>query len=557
MFSKLKNNNFDWNDVSEKVIASLGGKANIKSIYHCATRLRVVLHDKTKINKQLLNVVPLAKGHNITDEEVQIIFGAGTVNKVHDNFAKFLNNLNLNQAIDAKPAKAPLWNYQIKWHSNIFLILRKALRSFAEIFIPLIPIFIAGGLSLALNSLFNTINKTSYEGKSQDLINLAWFFELIGGAILGSLPAFVGYTAMKKYGGNPILGLAIGIIMIFPGLINGWSSGTVFESLPIGTALKEGAKIGQTHTYSLFPSAPAFFRFDLIGYQAQVFPVLLIVALGYWIERLLKRITPEFLAIIVVPFFTVIGATFLGFLFVGPLGRYIGIGIGIAINALYTYTNWSFFGLGGLIIGLVYPFMVLTGLHQGILPIETQLLTQTRADYGHSFTWITPIATVSNIAQGMVGLFMIILLFKKSPVAISKAVSGGISANLGITEPILFGVNLPSRFGLLAASLASGVAGFWLGMTHTVANSQGSASWLGIAVQFDYFVSENYQAYLTKTGASDLLPNLAPVAKIAIGAVISTVFSGIFTFVLGKFAFKKQLADFIAQNQSQAAVTLQ
>lgn len=545
MFNKNKKNDFDWQELSTEIADGFGGIDNIEKHYHCATRLRVIAKDKSKVSLDKLKTIALAKGANLSGDEFQIIFGAGVVNKVFENFNKTF----FIKKEDAKEekAKTPLWDKKISWYSNLFIILRKAIRAFAEIFVPLIPVFIAGGLSLALTSLFDTINK---EVNSQVLKNLSFFFEMIGGAILGSLPAFVGYTSMKKYGGSPILGLTIGIIMVFPGLINGWSSGTNFEAVPIGAKV-DSAEIGKTLTYSLFPDAPAFFRFDLIGYQAQVFPVLLIVALAYWIERFLKRWTPEALAIIVVPFVTVIASVFFGFLFVGPTGRYIGIGIGKGINYLYTYTNFKYFGLGGLIIGFIYPFMVVTGLHQGILPIETLLITQTVANYGHSFTWITPIATVSNISQGMVGLAMIVLMFKKSSIGISKAASGALSANLGITEPILFGVTLPTRFGLLAAAFASALGSFWLGMTHTVANSVGSASWLGIAVQFDYIVNENYVKYLEATLAQDLLPNLAPVTKIAIGAVISTIFSFVFTILFGKTIFKKQLQEFINQNQKK------
>lgn len=551
MFNKNKKNDFDWQELSTEIADGFGGVENIDKHYHCATRLRVIAKDKSKVSLDKLKAIALAKGVNLSGDEFQIIFGAGVVNKVFENFNKAF--FAKKEDVKEEKIKTPLWDKKISWYSNLFIILRRAIRAFAEIFVPLIPIFIAGGLSLALTSFFNTINK---EGNNQVLKNLSFFFEMIGGAILGSLPAFVGYTAMKKYGGTPILGLAIGVIMVFPGLINGWSSGNDFKSVAIGAQINT-AEIGKTLTYSLFPDAPAFFRFDLIGYQAQVFPVLLIVALAYWIERFLKRWTPEALAIIVVPFLTVIGSVFFGFLFVGPTGRYVGIWIGKAINGLYTYTNFKYFGLGGLIIGFIYPFMVVTGLHQGVLPIEALLITQTKADFGHSFTWITPIATVSNISQGMVGLAMIILMFKKSSIGISKAASGALSANLGITEPILFGVTLPTRFGLLAAALASALGSFWLGMTHTVANSQGSASWLGIAVQFDYIVNDNYAHYLNSTGGQDLLPTLAPIAKIAIGAAISTIFSFVFTILLGKTIFKKQLQEFIDQNQNKKKKTVE
>lgn len=353
---------------------------------------------------------------------------------------------------------------------------------------------------------------------------------------------------IEKIWGNPILGLAIGIIMVAPGLINGWSSGTNFTAVGAGYANADGL-IGKTYTYALFPNGPKFFQWAFIGYQAQVFPALLIIALAYLIEKLLRKITPEFLAIIVVPLGTTLLSVFLGFLFIGPIGRYVGYGLGWFFTNIFTHTNYYGIGFGGAVFGFAYPFLVVTGIHQGLLPIEATIISETTKNFGHAYTWITPIATVSNISQGMVALALLPFFIKKSPIAFSKALSGSVSANLGITEPVLFGVNLPSKFGLIAAACAAAVGGYWVGMTHTVANSIGSASWLGLVLQFDYATQPSYHSYLVANNIHASLPNLAPVANMAIASAFATVAAFGFTFLFAKTYAKQQLKEFINANQ--------
>lgn len=538
-------NKFDWNNISEDIIKSLGEKNNIKSFFHCATRLRVEVKDDSKVKESNLSKIALVKGVNKELEQWQIIFGPGTVNKVHDNFATYFSNENnSHKTIALTKTSTTLWNHKISFFANLILIARKLLRSFSDIFIPLIPIFIAGGLALAFNSLTGTVAKSLGTQDSIGVKSTQKFLELIGGGILGSLPAFVGYTAMKKYGGNPMLGLAIGIILVAPGLINAWSSGDAVNWTNVPVTQDQ---LGNKQAYALFPELPTLFSFQLIGYQAQVFPVLLIVAVAYWIEKLLKKFTPEFLAILLIPVVTIFLSVFLGFFIIGPIGRYIGFGLAFVLQKIFIYTNFPGFGLGGAILGFVYPFMVLTGLHQGLLPIEAQLITQTAATYGHSYTWITPIATVANISQGMVGLTMVLFL-AKAPKQVSNAVSGSLSANLGITEPIMFGINLPIKFGMIAVAVSSAIGGYWIGATHTVANSLGSASWLGIVVQFDYVVNDQFNTYLTDNGINAMLTNVAPVFNILIAALLSTVTAIGLTILFAKTFGKKDLEEFIKRN---------
>ncbi|TNK83095.1 hypothetical protein C4M96_01870 [Mycoplasmopsis pullorum] len=529
---------YDWKEISSQIDQGVGGEANIKKVYHCATRFRVVVEDVNLVNKEQLEKIQLAKGVNIANGEVQIIFGAGLVNKVFEQYQK-VHNVSLAQETKTKTFK---WDKGVSFKDNLFLNTRSAVRAFAEIFIPLIPIFIAGGISLALNSFLGALGSNNYSVKG-----LMKFFDIIGGGILGSLPVFVGYTAMKKFGGNPFYGLAIGAIMVAPSLMNSWSQSS-YALANLGEKVSPKDLDVQNIAYTLFPKEWGFFNFSLIGYQAQVIPVLMIVYLGYWIEKLVTRFSHESFAILSVPLATVIGAIFFGFWILGPIGRSISDGFGWLFSKIWHYTNFPFFGLGGAVIAFIYPFLVITGLHQGLLPIETILIAKTTAD-GAAMTWITPIATVSNIAQGMVGFgLLIVMLTYKSDKQVSKVVSSSVSANLGITEPALFGVNLPLKYPILCGAIASAFGGFWLGMSQTYANSLGSASWIGNALQFNWKITEGELAYYSKLPYNFVIhATMSNGVKMVIGNLITSIVAIVSTVIWTKTLGKKEFQKWIAQ----------
>ncbi|QIW62424.1 PTS transporter subunit EIIC [Mycoplasmopsis gallinacea] len=544
---------YDWNKIVETIDNGVGGESNISKVYHCATRFRVVVKDVNLVQKEELEKIDIAKGVNVANGEVQIIFGAGLVNKVFEKYqASHKNGANAS-ASNEEMSKTFKWNPNSSFKDNLFLNVRAAIRAFAEIFIPLIPIFIAGGISLALESFIGAFIPSNAGSSYRTALALKAFFSLIGGGILGSLPAFVGYTAMKKYGGTPLLGLAIGIIMVAPSLMNSWSQSD-FVTINFGAEVPVDAKTlkEKNVAYTLFPESWGFFNFSLIGYQAQVVPVLMIVYLGYWLEKLAKRFSHESVAILTIPLVTVIGSVFFGFWLIGPIGRYLSDAIGWLFKNMWTYTNFPFFGLGGALIAFVYPFLVITGLHQGFLPIEALLVTETTKQFGHGFTWITPIATVSNIAQGMVGFgILIAILMLKKDKQVSKVSSSAISANLGITEPALFGVNLPLKYPLLIGAIASAVGGFWLGMSQTYATSQGSASWLGNILQFSWKDGEAEKLFYAKLD-KDLPWNyvihtsMTNGVKMLIGNLITSVVAVSATVMWSLTKGKKELLKWAA-----------
>ena len=523
-------------DVFEQTVAqivdAMGGIDNIDQAFNCATRFRILVFDENKVDQSKLEQISQSKGWSKEGQQWQIIFGAGLVNKVFDKYALIY----LSQSVAADQQAATMTKKKLKWDpnyatkTNLFLFLRTGVRNFADIFIPLIPIFIVGGLSLALNSFINIkgIGKAAdgqwFNGGAQIFSTL---FDTVGGAILGSLPVFVGFTAAKKWGANPFLGAAMGLILIAPGLVNSYNlGGKPVEFYSIFTGHPENNDINWIPVLwagspRVFDIQYPIFGIPLMGYQAQIIPTLMVILVMTYIEKGMKRISHEAIAIISVPLLTIIGTTILAFVIIGPFGYVLSFSIAEALKAIFIYTNFPGFGLGGAILGAVYAPIVVTGLHQGFLPIETQLLT----NYGES--WITPIASVSNVSQAFACLGA--MFYLKNQQKKSVAASGALSANLGITEPAMFGININISHFFVAGIIGSAVGGYWLGMTQTTANSLGSASWIGL-IQFDVSrESVNLQnwyvsvAQATPWGQYMNGFNLAPIANAAIAMTMASL----------------------------------
>lgn len=551
-----------FKETVNQLVEALGGIDNIKSAFNCATRFRVIVNDDNKVDKELLKKVEKSKGFSKEGEQWQIIFGAGTVNKVYSKYESMFNKTSgQNQTSFPIEKKKVKWNHNYSTKTNIFLISRDAIRGFADIFIPLIPLFIAGGLSLALNSFISVdgIGKIDGQWLNYAAEIFSKLFDTIGGAILGSLPVFIGYTSAKKWGGSGWLGAAIGLILIAPGLINSYTlNAEQIHWYQLNDGILSDEKLEQLYPESQFPKlwengvfnsdkiaqipvlwagSPRIFDIGypifgvpLMGYQAQVIPTLLVIAIAIQIEKLMKKISHESIAIIVVPLVSVVLSTVLAFVIIGPIGYMLSLAIAEALRAVFVYTNFPGFGIGGAILGAVYAPIVVTGLHQGFLPIETQLLTT----YGES--WITPIACVSNVSQAFACLAASIYLKDKSKKSI--AYSGALSANLGITEPAMFGININIKHIFLAGIIGSAIGGYWLGMTQTTANSVGSASWIGL-IQFDVTTQAEdlikwYDNVRTATPWGEYMTGfgLPPIANAAIAMTIASLVSFIMVNVL-------------------------
>lgn len=510
-----------FKETVEQLVDALGGILNITSAFHCATRFRVIVKDDSKVNKNKLSNVNKAKGFSKEGEQWQIIFGTGLVNKVFD---KYQSMFNVSQpTLESSKKEKVKWNHNYSAKTNIFLISRSGIRGFAEIFIPLIPLFIVGGMSLAINTLITTEGVGKFNNNLTHVAAIfSKLFDVVGSTVMGSLPVFIGYTSAKKWGGNPWFGAAMGLILIAPSLagVGDIKSNTIWyplwESPPAGvSAIPVLWNNGITvWNYPLF-SIP------LVGYQSQIIPVLLVVALMVQLEKGLKKVTHESIAIIVVPLGTIIPTTIIAFAIIGPIGYVLSLAIAQGLRAIFVYSNFPGFGLGGAILGAIYAPIVITGLHQGFPPIEQQLLAQ------YHESWVTPIACVSNISQAFACLTG--AMFIKDDKLKGTAYSGALSANLGITEPAMFGVNINVRHYFLGAIIGSACGGYWLGMTQTTANSLGSASWIGL-IQFDFtrsgqYINEWYANVANATPWGKYMTgfNLPPIANAAIAMSISAI----------------------------------
>ena len=507
----------DWNKLIVDIVDAFGGLDNIKEVYHCATRFRVYAFDDSKVSKAKIEKLALQKGYTqLSNKQWQIIFGSGTVNQVFDKYQQYVNDVNPEKnssvkKVNAKEAKhmhkEPVWDKQRPFWSNVGKSLLWLVRQFADIFIPLIPIFIAGGISLALNSFVGAVGATDDAGALiGGAAEASKFFDTIGGAIFSFLPIFIGWTAMKKFGGTPVIGMAIGMILVAPGLANSWS---VQAPIEIGLSLSQNsmgseaayidfaivngyvivdtsgaitgisnsiqgadaindalsnANVATDINYALsaialdrgiftvaeLESAIAnptlggfasytdflmsntasyivlfsngtesggFFSVNLIGYQAQVFSTLMAVGFGYYVQKFITFFSPSAIAIVSIPLLTVLISTYFGLWVWGPFGQIISEGLASLFNTIYYSLNFVGFGLGGFIVAFLYPLTVLVGLNQGFLPVETTLISQTAVTYGESFTWITPIASVANVALGAAALtiaFIVVSNAKKS-----------------------------------------------------------------------------------------------------------------------------------------------
>ncbi len=585
-----------WREISVDLALYFGGIDNIKNYLHCATRFRVEVYDDSKVDVDGLKSIQKAKGVNQDGSQWQVIFGAGVVDKVYKDFNDYFLEV-------AKPSgdgtaisetqnnKVPWWNNELSFSSNSFMAMKRSIKEFSAIFIPLIPMFIAGGLALALNSLVTTLGLDANAFGA----GLSKIFDIVGGSILGLLPVLVAWSTMKRLGGPEVYGIGIGLILISPSMLNSWGAQTAIQlgltpgqdvlgyvvaqgwatldnagqinavlvngamqdlaslTLPAGITATDitanviiaynngwdldllihlmdngdfatldeaaGSLIG-TYTVIWSGFAGGFFSIKLIGYQAQVFSAIFASVATYGIYRFFNAYTPEMIAIIVVPLATILLATWSTLWVLGPLGRGVSNSIAWVFLTTWKYTNFAFFGLGGAIMAFLYPLLVVTGLHQGFTAVEATIIAETTAMYGESFTFITAVGSCTNVAVGgaVLGYSSIV----KSGKERSAGLSTGITANLGITEPALFGSNLDLAYPMLASMIGAAMGGYFVGMTGTYAMSLGSASWIGL-VQFNTTATAAYSAYVADNALAIgyNLQGWSPMLKEAIALTIS------------------------------------
>ncbi|WP_100489313.1 sucrose-specific PTS transporter subunit IIBC [Sporolactobacillus pectinivorans] len=430
--------------VAQDVLTALSGKENIQAAAHCATRLRLVIKDESKINQTALDEHPDVKGTFKTNGQFQIIIGPGDVDKVYDELIKLaglpdMTKEDVNQAFSGPKG-------------NIFMQFIKVL---SDIFVPIIPALVAGGLLMALNNVLTA--EHLFTAKSiveiyPGLKGIADFINTMSAAPFIFLPILVGFSATKRFGGNPYLGAAMAMIMVHPALTSGYE---------VATAAASG-KLAYWNLFGLHVAQA--------GYQGSVLPVLVVSFILAKLEQFFhKRISKAF-DFTFTPMLAIIITGFLTFILVGPVMREVSNGLTTGIMWLYNTTG----PIGTLVFGTFYSAIVITGLHQSFPAIETTLLADI-AKTGGSF--IFPIASMANIAQGAACLAVFFITKNKKQKSLAS--SSSISAMLGITEPAIFGVNLKLKYPFVCAMIGSGVASIFIGLFHVLSVSMGPASVIG------------------------------------------------------------------------------
>jgi PTS system sucrose-specific IIC component len=418
-------------NIARQLVPLLGGAENIASAAHCATRLRLVLVDDTKADKEAINKLEGVKGCFSNAGQIQVIFGTGLVNKVH---AAFIAAAGIGESSKSEAA-----NIAAK-KLNPF---QRIARLLSNIFVPIIPAIVASGLLMGLLGLMKTNQWVSPDNA------LYIMLDMCSSAAFIILPILIGFTAAKEFGGNPYLGATLGGILTHPALTNAWGVAAGFNTMN-------------------------FFGLEvaMIGYQGTVFPVLLAVWFMSVLEKQLRKVVPNALDLIITPFLTVIISGFVALLVIGPVGRFLGDGISLLLSTLITQAGW----IAGLIFGGLYSVIVITGIHHSFHAVEAGLLGN--PNIGVNF--LLPIWAMANIAQGGA---CIAVWFKTNDAKIKAiTIPSGFSAMLGITEAAIFGINLRYGKPFIAALIGGAAGGAWVVGSHVYMTAVGLTAIPGIAI---------------------------------------------------------------------------
>ena len=426
---------------AQELLQFIGGKENVAVVTHCMTRMRFVLNDPKKAEVEKIEALSCVKGTFTQAGQFQVIIG----NDVSVFYNEFKDVAGIKDASKEDVKEAAKTN--MSW-------IQRLMANLAEIFSPLIPAIIIGGLILGFRNIIGDIKM--FEEGTKTLIEVSQFWSgvhsflwLIGEAIFHFLPVGITWSVTKKMGTTQILGIVLGITLVSPQLLNAYAVG--------------GDSVAPVWDFG-------FAQVDMIGYQAQVIPAMLAGFTLVYLERFFKKITPNSISMIVVPFFALVPTVLLAHTVLGPIGWAIGSWISDVVYAGLTSTfSWLFAG----IFGFAYAPLVITGLHHMSNAIDLQLV----AEFGGTMLW--PMIALSNIAQGSAVLGMI-YVNRKNEEEKQVSVPACISAYLGVTEPAIFGINMKYGFPFLAGMIGSAIAAVVSVATGVMANSVGIGGLPGI-----------------------------------------------------------------------------
>lgn len=428
---------------AEKLLKFVGGNENIAAVSHCATRMRFVLNDASKANEEKIDDIPSVKGMFTNAGQFQVIIG-NDVGVFFNDFSEVSGISGVSKDAGKQAAKQNL------------SVVQRAVSVLAEVFAPIIPAIIIGGLILGFRNILDGIPISAYGGQtiiehSQFWAGVHSFLWLIGEAIFHFLPVGITWSIAKRMGTTEILGIVLGITLVSPQLLNAY-----------GVAETAASKI----PFWDF----GFAQVQMIGYQAQVIPAMLAGFMLAYMEIFFRKIIPQSISMIFVPFFSLIPTVLAAHVILGPIGWAIGSQITHAVSlAIGSSFAWLF----GLIYGTFYAPLVITGLHHLMLTIDLQMI----ADIHYTTLW--PMVALSNIAQGS-AVLAVVLLHKGNEKEEQVSIPSTISAYLGVTEPAMFGINLKYLYPFVAAMIGSGIAGCYVTIMNVKATGVGIGGLPGI-----------------------------------------------------------------------------
>ena len=403
-------------EIAKKVIDALGGRENVNSVAHCATRLRVMVKDEAKINKDAIENLEKVQGAFFNSGQYQIIFGTGTVNKMYDEVVALGLPTSSKDDMKAEAAKQGNW-------------FQRAIRTFGDVFVPLLPAIVATGLFMGIRGAIVQDQVLALFGTTAEAFKATNFYTysvVLTDTAFAFFPALICWSAFRVFGGNPLIGLVLGLMMVNSALPNAWAVASG-DAQPI-----------------------MFFGFiKVVGYQNSVLPAFFVGLTGAKLEKWLRKRIPDVLDLLLVPFLTFLVMSILALFVIGPVFHEVESYVKIATVWLLSLPM----GLGGLILGGVHQVIVVTGVHHIFNLLESNLVTSTGSDP------LNAIITAAMTAQ--LGATLAVGVKTKNPKIKALAFPAALSAGLGITEPAIFGINL--RYGKpFIMGLIAGAAGGWL-----------------------------------------------------------------------------------------------
>ena len=403
-------------EIAKKVIEALGGRENVNSVAHCATRLRVMVKDEAKINKDAIENLEKVQGAFFNSGQYQIIFGTGTVNKMYDEVVALGLPTSSKDEMKAEAAKQGNW-------------FQRAIRTFGDVFVPIIPVIVATGLFMGVRGLLTALGMTLPE-------DVTTYTQILTDTAFIILPGLVVWSTFRVFGGNPAVGIVLGMMLVSDSLPNAW-------------AVASGGEVTAMQFFGFIP---------VVGLQGSVLPAFIIGVVGAKFEKAVRKVVPDVLDLLVTPFVTLLVMSILGLFVIGPVFHVVENYILIGTKAILNLP----FGLGGFLIGGVHQLIVVSGVHHIFNLLEVQLLA---ADHANPFN---AIITAAMTAQG--AATVAVGVKTKNPKLKTLAFPAALSAFLGITEPAIFGVNLrfrkPFFLSLIAGAVGGGLASI-LGLAGT------------------------------------------------------------------------------------------